>query len=369
MREGVAPLKVTVDLDLPPQKRWMVLANDTRFATYNQDLTGYLAQIVPKSLIPVLASILKSFKHTFYKDYAAEMEGLAEALGVSVGDIVTANLIYQLENIGVSCEKRNTTGPCPSDQLDGPGLCSGVVADDGSKVWQGRNLDWNLDATLLKYVLQVDYRRNGKTVFVGAQIAGEIGVLHGMSSGSGFSGQINARQTGGKVGANLAEMLIGGKTPTHVLRRALETQGSFAAAADFLSTSHLANPVYYIIAGASHREGAIISRDRRKAADSWHLYEAPSKDVKKVNEQPDWFRFQTNYDHWVPVPDYDDRRTPAVAHMQEDCNKTVDSDCIWKVMTTWPTQNHHTDITAVMCPQSGYFDMKVWTVPAPVTIV
>jgi len=362
---ALTPKKVVVDLDLPPVERWAFLAQDADFKSYPQDLTAYLENIVPKAVIPLITTILKSFKHSFYKDYAEEMVGLAKALRVSIGDIVTANLIYQLEHIGVKCEKRNTTGPCPP--AEEPGLCTGVVADDGKNVWQGRNLDWNLDAVLLQYVLQVDYRRNNRTVFIGAQIAGEIGVLHGMAPG-GFSAQINARRTGGNVLTNLGELALGSKTPTHVVRRALETEATFDAAIQFMSSEKLANPVYFVVAGAAHGKGAILSRDRKVLDDAWNLYEAPAKDVNKTNVQPDWFRLQTNYDHWEGVPVYDDRRGPGVTNMQKNCNGTANQDCVWKTITAWPTKNHHTDVSAVMCPSTGYFDMKVWT-PASVSVL
>ena len=57
-----------------------------------------------------------------------------------------------------------------------------------------------------------------------------IGVLHGMAVGR-FSVQINARDRGGEAVRNLlAELLLGGKTPTHVARRALEQQAGYAQA-------------------------------------------------------------------------------------------------------------------------------------------
>merc|ERR1712137_1200407 len=108
-------------------------------------------------------------------------------------------------------------------------------------------------------------------------------------------------------------------------------------------------------------EGAIVTRDRKGAADVWHLYEKPSKDTKGINLQADWFRLQTNYDHWQPVPSYDNRRDPGVANMKQFCNGSPDADCVRKVMTTWPTQNHHTDITSVMCAKTGQLDITVWT--------
>jgi len=38
----------------------------------------------------------------------------------------------------------------------------------------GRNMDWNLDQHLLKYVISADFVRGGKKVFTGTFIAGRV---------------------------------------------------------------------------------------------------------------------------------------------------------------------------------------------------
>mmetsp|Transcript_58495 Transcript_58495/g.128251 ORF Transcript_58495/g.128251 Transcript_58495/m.128251 type:complete len:396 (-) Transcript_58495:184-1371(-) len=362
-RTPIKPLQVTINLDQKPEDRWSVLAGNPIFKGYKKDYTDYLATYLPKAFLPLVADIAANLRRAFWPDYAAEMEGLAKALGVSVGDVVLANLIYQLEHLGVACDKRNTTGPCPPPQ--GPGACTGVVVngrdDRDGEVWQGRNLDWNLNAALLRYVMQVDYQRANKTVFSGVQIAGEIGVLHGLRKGA-FSVQLDARATGGNVLLNFLELIgKGAKTPTHVMRHALENAGSFADGVAALNGQEMANPAYFIVAGANKGEGAIMTMERKAAKDIWHLYEEPAKDTKHINPQPEWYRVQTNYDHWEGVPAEDDRRTASVVNVQEFCgNGIVDQNCVRKVMTTWPTQNHHTDVTSIMCPRTGYFDSTVW---------
>jgi N-acylethanolamine-hydrolysing acid amidase len=365
LKAAVPPKKVVVNLDLEPSKRWAFLADDPHFANFKEEFYGYLKDYVPKFLIEPIASILKNLRGSFYDDYAQEMEGLAKALDVSLGDIVVVNLIYQIEGIGVKCSKRNTTGPCPPTEPGPAGLCTGILADDGNKVFQGRNMDWNLPPALLKFVIEADYQSQNRTKFVGVSVAGQVGVLHGLAPG-GFSIEMNSRNTGGNVLANLADLILGAKTPGAVIRRALETETNFDDGVKFLSSERLANPVYFIVGGAEHGEGTILSRERKGLLDAWNLYEAPSKDTKKVNIQPDWFRVQTNYDHWDPIPSYDNRRDPGVAHVKQFCNDGagVDQNCVWKAMTTWPTMNHHTDITSIMCAKTGYMNTTVWMNPS-----
>lgn len=363
-RSKSEPLRATVNLDLAPKKRWEFLGSDPAFAGFKSAYQGYISTYVPKSVLPLVTSITKQLRYTYYRDYAEEMEGIADALGVSLGDVVLINLIYQVEHLGVSCKARNTTGPCPPHEERGPGLCTGLVVNNANgdgPVFQGRNLDWNLDASLLRFIMQVNYERGGKTIFTGVQIVGMVGCLHGLRNGI-FSVQLNARLEGGEILPNILEqILLGGKTPTHVIRKALETSENYKAAEDLLSKERLSNPGYLIMAGANHGEGVILTRDRNRLADAWRLDEVPSKDVKGINRQPDWLRLQTNYDHWTPAPSFDDRRTPGVANAVKLCSAGVNEKTVLDVMTQWPTQNHHTDVTSIMCPLTGYFETIVWT--------
>lgn len=365
LRVGAPPVQRVVNLDLPPKQRWAFMKSDPSFNNFKADFNGYITHYVPKYVLPLVTAVTGKLQHMFDEDYAQEMTGLAAALDLSIGEVVLINLIYQLEHLGASCEAKNNTGPCPpkaSGLQQGPGLCTGLVAQGptGDEVWQGRNLDWNLDANLLKYVIQVEYQRSGVTVFTGVQISGMVGVLQGVRNGA-FSLQMNARDEGGQLLPNLLELLVlGAKTPSHHMRRSLESSSDYAAAEQFLSTGKLANPVYYIIAGAARGQGSIITRERKAALDVWHLEEVSARDIKKINTQPEWFRLQTNYDHWEPVPSYDDRRTPGVAHVTQMCNGKVDADSVMQVMTAWPTQNHHTDVTSIMCARTGYISTTVW---------
>jgi len=362
--------RVTVNLDLPPDQRWAFLKDDPAFAHYRDDVIAYISPYVPPKYLPLLSRVVQSMQSTFYRDYAQEMRGLAGALGLTDGEAVLINLIYQISGaLENDCPAKNTTGPCPKK---GPGLCTGLVANGQGPhdiVWQGRNMDWNFPPKLLAYVLQVEYRKNNATVFTAVQLAGMVGTLHGIRKG-GFSVQLNARDGGGKLLPNLLEeILLGGKTPTHAMRRALEDRADYESAEQFLVAERFANPAYVIMAGAGHGQGAIVSHGRQRTDDVWHLYEDSAKDSKRINVQPDWFRLQTNYDHWEAPPSYDDRRTPGVAHAKEFLKNGVDDKTMWKVMTAWPTKNFHTDVTSIMCAQTGFMRTVVWLPPAENLVV
>eukprot|EP00443_Scrippsiella_acuminata_P023271 CAMPEP_0115187528 /NCGR_PEP_ID=MMETSP0270-20121206/10540_1 /TAXON_ID=71861 /ORGANISM="Scrippsiella trochoidea, Strain CCMP3099" /LENGTH=409 /DNA_ID=CAMNT_0002600679 /DNA_START=37 /DNA_END=1266 /DNA_ORIENTATION=+ len=357
-RKAVEVKRVTVDLDLPPSQRWAFLKTDPDFAHYKEDVISYISPYLSPKILPLVSKIALSMEHTFYADYAEEMRAIARDLNMTDGELVLLNLLYQIEGAFSKCELQNTTGPCAPK---GPGLCSGLIANGQGRddvVWQGRNMDWNFPPKLLAYVMQVDYKRGGSTLFSAVQLAGMVGTLHGIRKG-GFSVQLNARYEGGKLLPNFFEdVLRGGKTPTHVMRRVFEDSVTFDEAEGVLSTERLVNPGYLIMAGSEHGVGAIVTRGREKADDVWHLYEDSAKDTKGINVQPEWFRLQTNYDHWKAAPSYDDRRTPGVAHAKQFLKDGVNEKSVLNVMTAWPTKNFHTDITSVMCPHTGF--IKTW---------
>ena len=99
-----------------------------------------------------------------------------------------------------------TCVPTPPQKEDGPGgLCTSVVAQqaDGSIV-HGRNLDWNLNPSERKLVINVNYVQKGRIVYTSTQPIGFVGVLNGIrhpdaSGTGGWSFSMNARQHGGPL--------------------------------------------------------------------------------------------------------------------------------------------------------------------------
>lgn len=396
-RTWTAVPKFVVDLDAPAADRW------THIGSLYKDkapaLIAYLETMVPAWALPILETIGNDIE-PFFTDYGEEMKGLASAMGLKLGDVVILNLVYQLEHIGLNCSNWNNTGPTipndpgcmavdptqtwcychnnsdllTEDQVlwskqrtpeDGPGLCTSVVAEDTTgSIWHGRNLDWNLPKVLLEMAIDVSFQRNNQTVFMGTTLVGFVGLLNGIRTTPGggcpgFSVSIDARDKGGKLLENLLEALLHKKamTPSQHLRKAFESAPpTFDAAVKALAPGPLVNEVYYIMAGCQAGEGVVVSRDRddnglTKVADLWRL---------NSSDPTGWFRLQTNYDHWNPVPQADDRRTPGNAAMQSMGQSKLGEDPLRAVMQTWPVFNHHTDYTGIWNPAQGLYSSGVW---------
>jgi len=140
-------------------------------------------------------------------------------------------------------------------------------------------------------------------------------------------------------------------TPTQHLRKALEATADFEGALGELSGTAQVDENYFIVAGARPGEGAIVTRGREKAVDVWRLEPAAADG---------WFRVQTNFDHWNPVPVFDDRRNPAIARMRALGQTNLTSASMWAIIETWPNWNDHTDYSLVAVAADAAYNSTVW---------
>ena len=145
--------------------------------------------------------------------------------------------------------------------------------------------------------------------------------------------------------------------PSQLLRAVVEECTDYDCAVRQLSAGQLIDENYYIVAGTQPGEGCVISRDRTKAADVWRL------DAGNASDPSGWYRLQTNYDHWEPVPTADDRRTPGYAMMDYLTQQGVTLPSLLAVLTTPPVFNDHTDYTALLDPAAGLYNSSLWTDP------
>lgn len=323
---AVTPSQFRLNLDLPPEERWLEIA--AHFAPKAYIIHDYLASSLnhlawAMPLIEEVAAKLDKYKG--FGDYSGEMRGLAKGLNLSLGDVVAGNLVYQLEGLGVNCSNWNNTGPTgqcanktgvlTSEDLErglppreaGPGACTSIIAQNSAgQIYHARNLDWNLPKQVRQFVIDVEFQRNGETVFVGTTLLGYTGLVTGLKR-NGFTYSNDARCQGGKLLDNMLTMLLtGAQTPGQHARRVFEQANDFDSALRMFEGTALVDEVYYIVGGSRAGQGAVVTRDRIGTANIWRLEPHRS-----------FFLLETNYDHWETPPQSDDRRTPGESHMRK----------------------------------------------------
>jgi len=284
---------------------------------YWHGLIKYYHLISKKIIDPILGSLDNLIRQPF----ADELRGIAKDsadVGITLGKLVLMNLLYDV-----------TAG------------CTSIVAQHTSgRMLHARNMDYPIPG-LRNITIQIDFNRGNETIYRTTTFAGYIGALTGLRPG-GWSVTVNERDRDGEGTPidNILEALKGGQSIGFFLRQQLETITNYQAAMNALQHTPLMAPVYLTVAGARTGEGAIITRDREKPDDVWHVT-APSM----------WNIIETNYDHWKESGD--GRLAVAEKGMAAMTWATVDLSGMYNVVSTPPVLNHGTVYTVQIDPLAG----------------
>jgi len=311
-----------VDLDADPITRWQPIVS--QFRNDYGPIIAYLDQYYPPWMQPIFDPIVANWDQYIPQPFADELRGVAVAFngscGVDLGKVVLLNLIY-----------------------DFSAFCTSIVAqDEQGTIYHGRNLDYPFPG-LQNVTIEVDFQRNGQTVYRGVTFAGYIGLLTGVRP-AGWSVTVNQRNIPGDSVLdwfkNIEEWMAGATPLALRLRETLESNTTFSSAVSTLQHVHLMSTVYLTVAGTQPGEGAIVTRDRDDPADVWWIA-APEG----------WYRGQTNDDHWLPP--LDDRRAAMNSMMSELNVSSISLPALYQVLSTPPVFNHGTRYTALMNPATG----------------
>ncbi|CAH3045320.1 unnamed protein product [Pocillopora meandrina] len=317
-----------------------------------QDATNYLRNftsfILDGKLYRFLDKDLAYLVYTLPSPYKEEIIGLSKATDIPLGEILFFNIFYEIV-----------------------AFCTSIVAEDESgKLFHARNMDfglfmgwdeknntWMLSEILRTLAINIDFRRNGQTVYKSVTYAGFVGAFTGIKPGV-LTLTVNQRfaTDGGYVG--IIEWILGNrkeKWSTFLTRDVLETATSFEQAKDMLANNNVTAPVYYILGGAKSGEGVVITRSLTKCLDQMSLN--PTNNT--------WFVLQTNYDNWEPPLVIDDRRTPGEACMNKMGREAVSFKGIYNVLSTKPVLNKLTVYTTLMQVNSGKVETFIRSCPDP----
>ncbi|KAM4808746.1 acid ceramidase [Rhinophrynus dorsalis] len=340
-----------VNLDQAPQERWQKLISDKKTSLTNIiEAIKHLANAFFPSgkLIDLVDKKLPLLIGTLPYPFGEEIKGIADASGIPLGEIMLFNIFYEVFTV-----------------------CTSVVAEDKSgKLYHARNLDfglflgwdvknstWTIAELLRPLVVNVNFRRNNKTVFVSTTFAGYVGMLTGMKPGV-LTLTMNERFSldGGYIG--VLEWILGkrdGVWMSFLTRSVLENATSYEEAKIVLSKTKLLAPAYFILGGNKSGEACVITRSRSSCLDIWEL---------DLN-QGRWYVLETNYDHWkAPLP-VDNRRAPAMKCMNKTTQQNISLGTIYDMLSTKPVLNKLTTYTTVMAVSDNKFEAYIRDCPDP----
>ncbi|KAJ8383476.1 hypothetical protein AAFF_G00220720 [Aldrovandia affinis] len=339
----------TVDLDLPPSKRWTGVITDKKadlviMIQAIKDLadsfvpSGKLIELVDKGLPLIVSTLPSPFKE--------EIKGIATVSGVPLGEIVLFNIFYEVFTVCTSLVAEDADG----NLFHGRNLDFGLFMG-----WDLKNRSWTITEKLKPLVVNLDFRRNNRTVFKSTNFAGYVGMLTGIRPHT-FTLTMNERFSldGGYIG--IVEWILGkrdGMWMSFLTRSVLENATSYEEAKNRLAQTKLLAPAYFILGGNQTGQGCVITRSRVLSLDIWELDKTLGR----------WYVLETNYDHWKEPLFLDDRRTPAMKCMNQTMQAKLKT--IYDVLSTKPVLNKLTTYTTLMEVSKGRLESYIRDCPNP----
>ncbi|GAA6094963.1 acid ceramidase [Tachysurus ichikawai] len=348
---GGAVTWYTVNLDLPPSKRWTELITDKKndLIIMVQAIKDLADALVPSGRLEELIDQgLPLMIDTLPYPFNEEMKGIATASGVPLGEVILFNIFYEVFTVCTSLVAEDPEG----NLIHARNLDFGLFLG-----WDKKNHSWVIPDKLKPLVVNVDFRRNNSTVFKSTNFAGYVGMLTGVQPNS-FTLTMNERFSldGGYIG--ILEWILGkrdGMWMSFLTRSVLENATSYAQAQKLLSDTKLLAPAYFILGGNRSGEASIITRSRTHNLNPLEL------DIK----QGRWYVLETNYDHWKTPLFLDDRRTPAMKCMNQTTQANISVQTVYDVLSTKPVLNKLTTYTTLMQVSKGKLESFIRVCPNP----
>ncbi|XP_073397278.1 N-acylethanolamine-hydrolyzing acid amidase-like isoform X2 [Dendrobates tinctorius] len=217
-------------------------------------------------------------------------------------------------------------------------FCTSIIAqDDKGNVYHGRNLDYDFPDILRKLTMDLDFIQNEKVAYTGTTFLGYVGLWTGQRPYV-FTVSGDARVQGEWWKNAISAFFKRSSPVSWLVRDALNDDHDFEAAALRLSKTPIIAETYYIMGGTQPKEGLVITRNRDGPADLWPL--------DPLNGE--WFRVETNYDHWTTPPPFDDRRSPAIEALNATGQANINTNSLYQVLSVKPVINSNTVYTTVM---------------------
>nr|CAB3264183.1 N-acylethanolamine-hydrolyzing acid amidase-like [Phallusia mammillata] len=329
-----------VDLDAPPLQRWQKVVQSADANFIQKGIDKLLRVALPnEALVKLVEAIAKDIERFIPQPYADEIRGISQATGIPLGDLVISNIVYDVSASGTGRSKACT---------------SIVTTDHNGKIYHGRNLDYAEPSFLKNITIQVDFHRNGKSLFMATTYMGYVGVITGSRHGA-FSISGDERNTG-KWWNNLLAVEKGSGFTFFNERWILENKETYKEALIEAVLKPTIAPVYYILGGITPTEGAIVVRNAHTLANFTML---------GMDETHPWYLVETNYDPWKAPPASDDRRDAAIHAMNRVGQDKMDAEMLYKVLSVPPVFNEQTTYTTIMsaADASVYRTMIRWDGP------
>ncbi|KAM8868190.1 N-acylethanolamine-hydrolyzing acid amidase-like [Synchiropus picturatus] len=317
------PPTVNISLNDPPEVRWLSLLKVFDVDFLEKAAAEVIDTTVPKWVHHAVKPIVLALDKYIPQPYAGEIQGLASHFGGSLSDVIILNFAYEIS-----------------------AFCTSIVAQDtAGTIYHGRNLDYP-HSILRNLTIDVVFFKDGKVAYRGTSFAGYVGLWTGQSPNKfTISGDQRGDDHWWNWWKNFVSAFLLKRSPVSwLVRETLEQAENFQAAVMRLSKIPIITGVYYIVGGVRAGEGVVITRDRTGPADIWPL----------IPVMGEWYRVETNFDHWRPAPARDHRREVANKALNATGQANINLDTLREVLSLFPVCNGITVYTTTMSAASPH---------------
>ena len=344
--------RYVVNLDLPPEERWGEVAHENRETIFT--LTTFAKKYAPPSIYAWANSHEFNVKDVLPYPYGEELEGIAKAARVPVGNLFLENLMYEF--IGYSSNSKHKTNGTTLQSY----ACTTIIAqsEDGT-IYTARTLDSMYITDLYKKLsMTVEFQRNGRIVYIGSTWAGYVGLQTGQNDR--FTIALNAIDNPpSNWQKNIIETI---RSDNHALiftqiRHVLADSAlDFETAVKKLSTVTLSASCYFIVGGVGPGEAVVITRIRNQARDLWWIGDKTLQS---------WFMVQTNSDHWKTGDlSSASRKNAAIKAMNQLGQKNLSSTTLLNSILCDPHILRNITLQAVIMSASIPWHYQQWGRPS-----
>nr|XP_046240676.1 N-acylethanolamine-hydrolyzing acid amidase-like [Scatophagus argus] len=315
-RAEFTPPTLNINLDEAPEKRWLPLVKVFDVDFLRKAAAEVIDSTIPKWVHEAVKPVVAALDKYIPQPYAGEIRGMASQLG-SLSDVILINFAYEVS-----------------------AFCTSIVAQDkNGHVYHGRNLDYP-HPVLRNLTVNLVFLKNGEVAYQGTSFAGYVGLWTGQSPNKfTISGDQRGTEHWWNWWKNVVSALLLRRSPVSwLVRETLEVAEDFQDAVMRLSKIPIITGVYYIVGGVRAGEGVVITRDRAGPADIWPL--------NPVNGE--WYRVETNYDHWLPPPTRDHRKEAACKALNATGQDHINMETLYQVLSLYPVCNSITVYTTTM---------------------
>jgi hypothetical protein len=232
------PKTFIINLNEKPENRWneVIRHNKNNFRFILNEINSILATMGKMANNGLwFCGMFNYFGSIMYKK---ELEGISRESGIPMKKLILMQICYEMFSACTSC----------------------VFKDKKGKLVHFRTMDWEMDF-LKDLTVNVEFVRDGKTIFKGVTWAGYVGIATGMSATGGYSVALNYRRSDGTLLGNFLRTILMKWPISYLVRYVLENELDYKQTKKVLSTYKLISPCYITLCSGQKEGACVIVRD------------------------------------------------------------------------------------------------------------